>query len=218
MSAFLNSFPVLPTRLPMEPAMTPIEFAKAADPYMWLLTADSLHDQAVDTWTRPSRGDLIKRTSGGKEDRWDVSERATVLLASFALENAIKSYLVYENPSWISGGRLARQLKSHRLVDLRNLSTVIPYRNRYEWVLRFFENGNESWARYPCALSAHETAEMPNLSKAIWDGYCRVMAAYGRKMECLLRAGWQGPHGTGGSWDTTMRHLQLEERSSKAKP
>lgn len=181
--------------------MTDEDFVDFANPHSWLLTADSLHEQALGLWRRRDDSRIIRRSAAGETRVWDATERATVLLAAFSLENAIKAFLVYENPHWVSNGRLSRQLKSHRLLQLRAMSKLIPYRNRLTYVLEFFEGGIESWARYPCALTAADSVDLPTLHPFIWADYLKVMRAYGRKMEKLLIAGWQGPHGKGGSWD-----------------
>ncbi|AKM06798.1 hypothetical protein AM2010_715 [Pelagerythrobacter marensis] len=191
--------------------MTNEEFADLANPHSWLLTADSLHEQALDLWQRRGSGQLILQGPCGTRRVWSATERATVLLATFALENAIKAFLVYEHPHWVSNGKLSRQLTSHRLLELRAKSTIIPYRNRLTHVLEFFDGGIDSWARYPCALSAAESIDLPSLSFWVWEDYRRTMRAYGRRMEKLLTTGWKGPHGRGGTWDCkTWKFLQQE--------
>lgn len=191
--------------------MTNEEFADLANPHSWLMTADSLHEQAVAMWKRRDSSKIIRRSAEGEVRVWDATERATVLLAAFALENAIKAFLVYEHPQWVSNGRLSRHLTSHQLTELRAKSTIIPYRNRLTYVLEFFGGGIESWARYPCALSAAQSVDLPSLSLFVWHDYCKLMRAYGRKMEGLLAAGWKGPHRQGGTWDCkTWKFLQQE--------
>ncbi|NVE94889.1 hypothetical protein [Altererythrobacter lutimaris] len=189
--------------------MTNEEFVSMADPHMWLLTADNLHEQAIKLWDRRGEGQLIRRFPDGRSDAWDIKERSTILLASFALENAIKAFLVFENPSWVSNGRLAKPLRSHRLTELRDRSHEVPFRTKYTNVLEFFEKGMGSWARYPTGLTAEESEDLRNLSPKIWQGYLRIMRAYGRKLEKLLQSGWYGPHGKYGAWDcSTMEFLR----------
>lgn len=189
--------------------MTNEEFVSMADPHMWLLTADNLHEQAIALKGRAGQGRLIHTNAEGRSWSWDNTERSTMLLAAFALENALKAFLVYENPHWISNGRLAKQLRSHNLLKLRDQCELIPYRSRYSWVLRFYSEGIESWARYPCGLTADETKTQANLSASMWHGYLTLMQAFGRKLELLLKKGWHGPHGQGGTWDCeTMEFLR----------
>jgi hypothetical protein len=159
---------------------------------------------------KAARGELIiRRFPDGKSDSWDVTERATILLGAFALENAIKAFLVYENPSWISNGKLALPLRSHDLIVLRHKTMLIPYKSSYTSVLEFFGSGIESWARYPCSLTAQKTTDTPNLTDKMWQGYLTIMRAYGRRLEKLLEKGWNGPHGRSGAWDcATMEYLR----------
>lgn len=123
-------------------------FANAADPHQWLLAADSLHEQAVALYRKRKEGGvLIRRDSKELAVSWDNTNRATFLLCAFALENAIKSFLVYEYPEWVSDGYLHTEICSHKLVSLSARSNHIPYRERDRWVLSAFEDGNESWMR-----------------------------------------------------------------------
>lgn len=196
-----------------KPQLTDKQFAQMADPHAWLLVADNLHSQAVRTRESAS-GELLIRIVGDIRDSWDVTERATILLAAFALENAIKAFLVYENPNWISNGRISKQLKSHNLHQLRSQSALAPNRNRFSGLLKFLDDGIGSWARYPCALSSAETNDLPHLTDQYWNEYRRLMSSYGRKLTTLLGAGWNGPHGHYGTWDCiTMNFLQEPVRS-----
>jgi hypothetical protein len=176
------------------------QFVEAANPHSWLLTADNLHEQAVSLYGQRQRSTLTLHRPRELSQTWDGTNRATFLLGAFALENAIKAFLVYENPQWISNGSLSRVLRSHRLVELHGKSKLIPYKRGYLWVLKSFEAGNESWARYPCGLTAAETAAEGQMSDDLWRGYLRLMRAYGRKSMLLLGRGWSGPHGFSGRW------------------
>lgn len=86
-----------------------IQFVEQAQPHSWMLVADNLHDQAK--VLRKLRGSsLLTRNSENSSTTWVNTDRAVFLLCGFALENAIKAFLVYENPSWISNGRLSGKL------------------------------------------------------------------------------------------------------------
>jgi hypothetical protein len=136
----------------------------------------------------------------GRVLMWDDTNRSVYLLGGFALENAIKAFLVFENPSWISNGKLASSLRSHSLTGLQVKSHLIPYKTKYRWVLQQFEDGLESWARYPCGLEALDTVHPSVMGPSLWDGYERVMRAYGNKLVDLLKGGWCGPHGYHATW------------------
>lgn len=179
------------------------EFANAADPHQWLLTADSLHEQAVHLYgRRRESGVLTRRDRDDHAVSWDNTNRATFLLCAFALENAIKAFLVYEYPEWVSDGYLHTDVCSHSLVALSEKSSLIPFRERDRWVLAAFEAGNQSWMRYPCGRRADDTEDERNMPERLWAGYIRVMKGYGARTKRLLGKGWVGPHGAGGGhWE-----------------
>jgi hypothetical protein len=175
-------------------------FVEMAEPHAWLLTADNLHEQALQLYAQRGRTKLTKTLDGKHPQTWDGVDRSVFLLGGFALENAIKAFLVYENPEWISNGKLARPLRSHSLLQLRRQSRTIPYRRRLGWVLQDFEEGLESWARYPCGLTVDTTDEQNVISDELWEGYLRLMRAYGKRLIQLIGSGWRGPHGWHGQW------------------
>ena len=184
------------------------EFAMSAHPHSWFLVADNLFEQSAALYRQSSSGKTIQRDASGLTvGEWASANRSTFLLAGFALEDAIKAFLVYENPSWISNGVLAKPLRSHRLVELSNQSMLVPWPTRGAATLRQFERGLESWARYPCALSAVHTEAEQNLTPELWRQYVRLMEAYGRKMMALLRREWHGPHGIGGRFEISGGYL-----------
>lgn len=170
-------------------------FIQLAHPHSWMLVAENLHQQALEIRKNAGTSFLVRYESGRRQSKWDETWRSTFLLSGFALENALKAFLVYENPEWISNGRLSKKLKSHDLVRLHGQSTTIPYKTKLLWVLAAFSSGLESWARYPCGLNSEETEEVMPLDEALWLGYCKLMQSYGRNMKLMLRRGWKGPNG-----------------------
>jgi hypothetical protein len=173
-----------------------------ANPHAWLMTAENLHEQAAAMYSRRSRSSILtKRNAKGEllEETRGV-DKPVFLLGGFALENAIKAFLVYENPHWISNGRLSSELKSHKLTVLRERSKLIPYKKTHTHVLEAFESGLDSWFRYPCALTMQDTQEGQNLYEHLWYGYTKLMSAYGKKLVTLLDKEWKGPHGSRGRW------------------
>ncbi len=179
-----------------------LEFvAMQANPHAWLLVADNLHSQAVKLYDVRGTERLIRTDAAGKSTVWQHTNRSVFLLSGFALENAIKAFLVYENPSWISNGSLSSRLRSHRLIELQSLSKLIPYKQRSKTVLMGFEAALESWARYPCALSYSDRSDEIQMQERLWNGYLRLMRAYGRRLMVLLEKGWSGPHGFYGRWE-----------------
>lgn len=178
------------------------EFADLANPHSWFLVADNLFEQAVRLREGKSLGTLGLTDAGGEKlASWPVENRSVFLLAGFALENTLKAFLVYQNPDFVSNGHLSRELRSHKLVKLSRRVKQIPWPIRGEGIIRGFERGLESWARYPCALSASESEWEQVLPETLWRQYKRLMQAYGKRLTILLRRGWEGPHGSGGWWE-----------------
>jgi hypothetical protein len=185
-------------------------FVEMANPHAWLLTANDLHEQALHLYGQRGRSmttwnDYRDRTSR----TWDNIDKSVFLLGGFALENAIKAFLVYENPNWISNGSLSKKLRSHSLTGLQSQSAQIPLKTRYTWVLSGFEEGLDSWARYPCSLSVETSVNQRTMTSHLWSGYIRLMRAYGIKLQRLLSRQWQGPHGFSGRWTFTGEFLSV---------
>jgi hypothetical protein len=173
-----------------------------ANPHAWLLTAENLHEQAAIMYSRRAGSSILTQRNAKGEVLQETRgvDKPVFLLGGFALENAIKAFLVYEHPHWISNGRLSGELKSHKLTPLRDRSKLIPYKKTYTHVLEAFESGLDSSFRYPCALTVQDTQEGRNLYEDLWNGYTKIMSAYGKKLVTLLDKGWKGPHGSHGYW------------------
>jgi hypothetical protein len=169
-------------------------FEDAANPHQWFLSADRLHAQAVELHNRRGRGILTERRVGVPSISRDETNTVTFLLCALALENAIKAFLIYEHPNWVRVGYLHHEICNHKLVALSKKSTLIPYKKRDEWALTAFEEGNESWMRYPCSRRAGDLQIEPELHDKLWHAYVRMMRCYGSKLMRLLRNGWKGPH------------------------
>jgi len=173
-----------------------------ANPHSWFLVADNLYEQAARLRDGATLGTLgLSAGDGQTLATWPVENRSVFLLSGFALENAIKAFLVYQNPGYVSNGRLARALRSHKLVNLSKRVKNIPWPISGISVIREFERGLDSWARYPCALSASDSEWEQVLPDTLWRQYKRLMSAYGERLKKLLRSGWEGPYGSGGRWE-----------------
>jgi hypothetical protein len=173
--------------------------AELAGPHIWLLTADNLHQQAKALYALRGRSSMIHIDPVRNVTTHDGVNKSVFLLAGFALENALKAYLVFEHPEWISNGRLSRNLRLHSLTGLQGQSNRVPYKRKMTWVLAEFEDGLESWARYPCALTLEETTAEKAVRHDLWTCYLRLMRAYVSRLRGLLsKQVWKGPHGFSG--------------------
>lgn len=171
-----------------------LAFVTAANPHQWLLTAENLHEQALFLWRNRRQGFLTLRRPGLPDITWDNRNRATFLLAAFAMENMLKGFLVYEHPSCIADGYL-KKILTHDLWDLASQSSLIPYKVRDRWVFDSLSAGNESWARYPCGLNANDIGMERHFTDSLWLKYCSMMDTYQKKLERLLSRGWTCPYG-----------------------
>lgn len=186
-----------------------------ANPHSWLLTADNLHEQATAIYAGRAYSSITTKVDANniilQQNRG--IDKSVFLLSGFALENAIKAFLVYENPHWVSNGRLSTNLRSHSLMTLQSRSKLAPYKTCHISILKTFEDGLDSWFRYPCALTVEASKEEGHLYDHLWRGYSAVMRAYGRKLAALLGKGWHGPHGFYGRWIISGEHLGYKTRA-----
>lgn len=125
-----------------------------------------------------------------------TTNRSVFLLAAFALENLIKAYLVYENPHYIEGGRLSKQLlNGHGLSKLQKQCKKVPSPKRTRHVFETLEVGINSWARYPCSTSVERESAERTVTPEFWNAYNRVFDLYSRRLEELLSKKWKGAYG-----------------------
>lgn len=177
-----------------------IEFEKYANPHSWFLVASELHEQANSLKENSSSAITMHDYVSNQTNNWKASNRATFLLCGFALENILKAFLIYENPNYIEKGFLSNGIKTHKLAKLAKKSNLIPYKDRSIKTLEYFEDGLESWARYPCGLNWAQTKEQELLEERMWQNYMWLMKAYETRFKKLMAKGWQGPHDFKGSF------------------
>ena len=177
-----------------------LAFVDAADPHQWLLTATNLHEQALSLWGNRGLSQITLSRPGRSNVTWDDTNRATFLLAAFAMENMLKAFLVYEHPAFVGGGRL-KEIASHDLDKLAARSSLVPYRVRDQWVFKALSEGSQSWARYPCGRDADDIRPEGQFTVDLWLKYCAMMDAYTKKVRKLLARGWTGPYGFHGTWE-----------------
>ncbi len=170
------------------------EFASGASPVNWYEVAKIMHENAQSLHNTPQ--DLITHKTKDKSVTMRVSDRSVYLLAAFALENLIKAFLIYENPYYIEGGKLSREiLNGHGLSELQKKCKRIPAPKRTLHVFETLEVGINSWARYPCSTSiARETTER-YVTPEFWESYKDVFDLYSKRLEELLSKKWKGPYG-----------------------
>lgn len=101
-------------------------FVDAANPYQWLLSAESLHRQALALWRNKGNGQIAFTREGQPTLTWDFTNRSTYLLAAFAMENMLKSFLVYEHPEYVADGYLtASRHMTYQILPINHRSFPI---------------------------------------------------------------------------------------------
>ncbi|CAA0082596.1 Uncharacterised protein [Zhongshania aliphaticivorans] len=185
-----------------------IEFESQANPHSWFLVASELHEQAEllkeECTSKIIRHDRIS----GSSFSWGTSNRTVILLAGFALENLLKGFLIYEHPSYVKNGFLSKKLQTHKLTKLAKESTYLPYKSQSYNTLKYFEDGLESWARYPCGLNWAQTKDPNLLTKKVWNNYLWLVGVYEARFKKIMLNGWEGPHHFEGSFEITGDWLQ----------
>lgn len=176
-------------------------FEQMAVPHSWLLVACDLHEQAELVFTHKGSRITYEKSVNGAVRVHDRANRAAFLLGGFALENMIKAYLVFENPSWIGGGKLSSQLTHHSLTKLASKSRKLPWPKKGRLILEAFESGLTSWARYPCPSSAYKPSFERYFTDELWSGYTQQMSRYVVGLESLLLRHWTGPYQFSGSYE-----------------
>lgn len=169
------------------------KFANAAHPLNWYEVAKLMHENAHMLHNSPQG--YVTYSDGVESITRPTSNRSVFLLAAFALENLIKAFLVYENPHYIAGGKLARELlNAHNLRKLQGKCKKIPSPKRTRHVFETLEVGVNSWARYPCATSVERESKERVVTPEFWEAYNHVFNLYSQRLEQLLSKKWKGPY------------------------
>jgi hypothetical protein len=185
-----------------------VEFESQANPHSWFLVASELHEQAkLLKEACPSKIMRHDRATGYSVT-WDTSNRTVILLAGFALENIIKGFLIYEHSGFVRDGFLSKKLQTHKLTKLTKESTILPYKSQSYNTLKYYEDGLESWARYPCGLNWAQTKDQNLLTNKLWKNYLWLIRAYEARFKKLMLKGWKGPHRFEGSFEIAGDWLQ----------
>jgi hypothetical protein len=169
-----------------------LEFAEAANPLNWYEVAKLLHENALELHNLP-QGTVTYITRARTRRTFN---RPVFPLAAFAMENLLKAFLIYENPKYIEGGKLSRELlNGHGLTQLQKACRNVPAPKRTRRVIETLEVGVNSWARYPCSTSVARESEEREATDAFWDSYSKVFSLYSRRLERLLSKRWTGAYG-----------------------
>jgi hypothetical protein len=170
------------------------EFARSASPVNWYEVAKLMHENAHVLHNSPQG--LVTYSSGSSSKTRRTSNRAVFLLAAFAMENLLKAFLIHQHPTYIEGGKLAKELlNGHSLSKLQAKCRKIPSPKRTRRIFETLEVGVNSWARYPCSTSIARESEERSVTPEFWAEYNRVFELYSQRLQQLLSKRWVGPYG-----------------------
>ena len=171
------------------------EFAFRAAPLEWLEYAEELWANASQLFeSEPRSLALTEDPVRGRTIRPSFS-RTYLLLAAFAVENAMKGVAVARHPALVSGGRIAKSLETHKITLIAKELAEIELTVEERSVCEVLEAAIPSWGRYPVprtiASLATEVTSSPDLNAAIASLFERVVGTLNE----LMKDGWRGPHG-----------------------
>lgn len=177
-----------------------IIFVRDGMPGEWLGYAEELMDSAELMWENKERGLRAELwgTQNPKGDGMAVKEskkvstisRTYFLLVGFAIENLFKGFIVCQNPSNITSGKLSKNLKSHKLLVLAQKVPEIKLTKEENKICKKIEEAIPYWGRYPIPLDYNGitpdigvTLEIRNTIKEMFD---RIS----RKLYDKIKNGW----------------------------
>lgn len=169
-------------------------FVFAASPPEWAGYADELKAAADLLWCQ--QGDSLVVSSDGhtKISRRPLISRAYILLAGFALENLLRGLIVAHDPIHVRGGKLSKQLRSHRLSGLAVQARLQLTRAEAHFC-DLAEEALVYWARYPIPLRAEDLRREQAASEAHHRAFERLFARARKSLYRKVKGGWESGEG-----------------------
>lgn len=178
-----------------------MDFVRRAMPDGWLDLADELHEAAEMLWTVSDRKLRLESQCIGRVDPSGTAyeilhqtfvgfSRTYFLLAGFAIENLTKGLLVASDPGLVNGGKLSKELTSHRLMKLLE-SLDIPDLASQE--IRFAtaaERAIPYWGRYPVPVKKERVGQEEPLTEEQRAGYLSLRGRLRDALEGAIAKGW----------------------------
>jgi len=174
-------------------------FIRDGLPVEWLCLADELQAAAELLWARAEEGlrvEAAPRLDGQVEVKKIASvSRPYILLAGFALENLIKGLLVAADSSLLRTGRVAGQLKSHRLLDLvRGLPGLTLSADEVAFC-KLAQEAIPYWGRYPIPLTSQGLLPESALTPERRATYLSLHQRLGQSLYDRIKDGWDSGAG-----------------------
>lgn len=170
-------------------------FVMKAAPNNWVDYADELRNSMEYLWERESWGVKIEYDKIDGYNEKSLISRTWLLLAGFAIENLIKGLIIAQYPSYISNGKLSRELRTHKILNLAMSIEGISLSSEEQNLLKIFEKCIPSWGRYPIPIDIEEISAEVNATTKIKVTFETLFDKFNIQIEEILKQGWKGPHG-----------------------
>lgn len=167
-------------------------------PGEWLSFAEELMNAAEILWEQnggPVRSEIIYDKIKVIESKKVSSiSRPYFLLVGFAIENLLKGFIVFDDPSTITSGRVKR-IKSHKITNLvKEISEIRLSETELDLCLKI-EEAIPYWGRYPIPLEysgvTPDIGVTPEIRQVIKDMYDRLACTLYEK----IKDGWESGKG-----------------------
>jgi hypothetical protein len=174
-------------------------FVVDAMPSSWLNYAIELKNSAETLWKTNDksirleiREKIADDLSGVRRDSRKIYSisRPYILLAGFALENLVKGILVFQNPSHITSGRLSRELKSHKVLELIQMVDGIELDETEGRFCQIVQDAIPYWGRYPVPLEYNRVLPEIGINNKLRDAFLRLFTRLSRQLYFSIRDGW----------------------------
>ena len=169
-------------------------FAIAASPPEWAGYADELKAAADLLWCQQGDSLVVSSDVYTNVSRRPLISRAYILLAGFALENILKGLIVAHNPIHVRGGKLSKQLRSHRLSGLA-VQAHLQLTRAEAHFCDLVEEALVYWARYPIPLSADDMRLEQAASETHHRAFKRLFARARKSLYRKMKGGWDSGEG-----------------------
>lgn len=174
------------------------KFIVDGSPDSWLSFAEELMDSAEILWKQNDhsiRSEIIHDKTEILESRKISSiSRPYFLLIGFAIENLLKGFIVFDDPTTITSGKIKR-IKTHKITNLIKEISYIKLSEEELDICKKIEEAIPYWGRYPIPLEVSDITPDIGITsetrKIINDMYGRLASILYQK----VKDGWES--GTG---------------------
>lgn len=116
--------------------------------------------------------------------------RSYILLAGFALENVVKGILVFQNPYHIMSGKLSKELKSHKVLELIQMVDGIELDETERRFCQIVQDAIPYWGRYPIPLEYNRVLPEIGINNKLRDAFLRLFTRLSKQLYFAIRDGW----------------------------